>query len=176
MSGWSSWAPVPGATRPITQRKFRISPVWIWSICVRRCWRGRAVGWPNARVAEADATDFRPEAAVDCVYFSYALTMISAWSRAIDNALSWLRPGGRLGIVDFHVAESHASPPRARHRWPTRKLWPWWFRHNGVHLSAEHLPTLCARTRQCTLHEGLAPVPYLRGLRVPYYFVVGTRI
>ena len=138
--------------------------------------RERAAGWPNVRVVEADATDFRPEAPVDCVYFSYALTMIPAWSRAIDNALSWLRPGGRLGVVDFYVARSHPSPPRACHSWRTRKFWPWWFRHDGVHLSAEHLPTLCARTQQCMLYEGLAPVPYLHGLRVPYYVFVGTRI
>ncbi|MCG6862759.1 MAG: hypothetical protein LJE70_16005 [Chromatiaceae bacterium] len=33
----------------------------------------------------------------------------------IDNALSMLRPGGRLGAVDFYVSEAKLEPGLARH-------------------------------------------------------------
>jgi S-adenosylmethionine-diacylgycerolhomoserine-N-methlytransferase len=52
-------------------------------------------------VVEADATDYRAPWLADCVYFSYALTMIPDWVRALSNALSVLKPGGKLGIVGF---------------------------------------------------------------------------
>jgi hypothetical protein len=48
------------------------------------------------------------------VYFSYALTMIADWRRALDNALAMLAPGGTLGVVDFHL------PDRPRNR-----FWAW---------------------------------------------------
>ena len=38
----------------------------------------------------------------DKIFFSYSISMIPAWSDAIDNALSNLRPGGELWIVDFY--------------------------------------------------------------------------
>ena len=64
----------------------------------RRRWAGAA----NVRVVEADATSYKPQRAADCVYFSYALTMIPDWRQAIDNALAMLKPGGVLGVID-HV-------------------------------------------------------------------------
>jgi S-adenosylmethionine-diacylgycerolhomoserine-N-methlytransferase len=38
----------------------------------------------------------------DKIFFSYSISMIPDWSAAIDNALSNLRPGGELWIVDFY--------------------------------------------------------------------------
>jgi len=37
----------------------------------------------------------------DAVIFSYALSMIPRWERAIDRAVDALRPGGTLAVVDF---------------------------------------------------------------------------
>src|ERR1700749_1230918 len=54
--------------------------------------RTRANGRGNVRVIEADATTYRPEHAVDCVYFSYSLTMIPNWQRALTNAWGMLKP------------------------------------------------------------------------------------
>lgn len=48
----------------------------------------------------------------DAIFFSYSLTMMPAWRRAIDAAAAGLRPGGRLCIVDF---------------WD-QKSWPAWLR------------------------------------------------
>ncbi|HEX6123844.1 MAG TPA: class I SAM-dependent methyltransferase [Pyrinomonadaceae bacterium] len=38
----------------------------------------------------------------DKIFFSYSISMIPAWADAIDNALSNLKPGGELWIVDFY--------------------------------------------------------------------------
>ena len=38
----------------------------------------------------------------DKIFFSYSISMIPSWQDAIDNALSNLRPGGELFIVDFY--------------------------------------------------------------------------
>jgi S-adenosylmethionine-diacylgycerolhomoserine-N-methlytransferase len=43
--------------------------------------RERTVSMPNVRVVEADAVTYRCNGSADCVYFSYALTMIPDWRR-----------------------------------------------------------------------------------------------
>lgn len=137
--------------------------------------RARTARWPNVSVVEADATNYQPAEPVDCVYLSYALTMIPDWAGALDNAIAMLRPGGRLGVVDFYVADPAPGPGAARHGAWTRTFWPWWFRHDGVHLSPRHLATLRARLTNLSVQETFAPVPYLPGLRVPYYVLTGTK-
>lgn len=43
------------------------------------------------------------EPAFDLIVFSYCLSMINpGWEQALDAALRDLRPGGLLGVVDFH--------------------------------------------------------------------------
>src|ERR1700741_3215102 len=96
-------------------------------------------------VVKAYATPNDPDEPVDCVYFSYALTMIPDWRAAIANALSMLKPGGTLGVVDFHVSASRPQSGCVRHGAITRRFWPAWFRHDGVRISAAHLPELRQR-------------------------------
>jgi S-adenosylmethionine-diacylgycerolhomoserine-N-methlytransferase len=137
--------------------------------------RQRCRAWPNVEIVHADATKWRPRFAVDCVYLSYALTMIPAWRSALDNALAILKPGGRLGVVDFYVSAKDPPAGLARHSAVTRMLWPRWFAHDGVYLSSDHLPQLMRQTATVRLREGRAALPYLPGLRVPYYIHVGRK-
>src|SRR5580698_10875345 len=70
------------------------------------------------RVAHGDATAFDPQllfgvAAFDHVMISYSLSMIPAWNRVIESALSHLKPGGRLHIVDFGRQERLPGVARA---------------------------------------------------------------
>lgn len=58
------------------------------------------------RVAHGDATDFDPAKlfhidGFDDVMISYSLSMIPQWQAVLDHAVSRLKPGGRLHIVDF---------------------------------------------------------------------------
>jgi len=136
--------------------------------------RTRTAGLPNVRVVEADAASYRPASPIDCVYFSYALTMIPDWRAALVNAVGMLKPGGRLGVVDFYVPRARARD--RMHSAFDRWFWPKWFRHDGVHLNAEHLPSARALLPVHDVGENRSPIPYLPGLRVPYYLFVGTKI
>jgi S-adenosylmethionine-diacylgycerolhomoserine-N-methlytransferase len=138
--------------------------------------RKRTAGWPSVRITEADATRYRPHQPVDCVLISYALTMIPDWRGALDNVLAMLKSGGQLAVVDFYVSAAQPAPGLTRHGWATRAFWPRWFGHDGVRLDPAHLETLCARLPQHRLFEGRARLPYLPGLRVPYYRFVGTQL
>jgi S-adenosylmethionine-diacylgycerolhomoserine-N-methlytransferase len=135
----------------------------------------RLAGRSNVRIITADATSYRPDRAVDCVFFSYALTMIPDWRAAVHNAVGMLRPGGTIGVVDFYVSEACPEAGLVRHGWLTRRGWPAWFRHDGVHLSAEHLPYLRERVHTADLSEHRARVPYVPVVTVPYYVFIGRK-
>jgi S-adenosylmethionine-diacylgycerolhomoserine-N-methlytransferase len=137
--------------------------------------RARAALHANVSVVDADAAHYRPAAPVDCVVFSYSLTMIPDWRGALDNAVAMLRPGGALGVVDYYVSPADPAPGLARHGWLTRAVWPLWFRHDGVRLSAEHLPALRNRFDTWHLAERRASLPWVPGARVPYYLFVGRK-
>jgi len=137
--------------------------------------RSRTAGMENVRVIEADALTYRSDAPVDCVYFSYSLTMIPDWRGALENALAMLRPGGRLGVVDFYISEPEPPAGAVRHGAFTRFFWPRWFAHDGVRPSPEHLPRLRELMPDHRIEEHRAQVPYLPGLRVPYYLFVGRK-
>lgn len=129
--------------------------------------RQRAAGLSQVNVVEADATAWQPSAPADAVFLSYALTMMPDWRATLDNAWRMLAPGGRLGVVDFHLPADGSAFANG--------LWRRWFAHDGVHLSAEHLPALRARFPAHVAVEQRAAVPYLPGLRAPYYWFVGTK-
>ena len=133
--------------------------------------------WSNVEIVEADATTFQPtEGQADIVTFSYSLTMIPDWFAAIENAKSFLKSDGRIGVVDFYVARKHAAESRNRHGWFTRVGWPAWFSYDNVFPSADHLPFLERHFRRETLLERRAKVPYLPLVRVPYYVFVGKKV
>jgi S-adenosylmethionine-diacylgycerolhomoserine-N-methlytransferase len=137
--------------------------------------RRRAAHRDNVAVVEADATTWQPPEAVDCVYFSYSLTMIPAWRSAIDNALAMLKPGGRLGVVDFYVSAPCPGPGMVHHRGLTRWFWRRWFGHQGVRLDPEHLAFLQQEVPAHCLTEHFGSVPCLPLLRVPYFVFTGTK-
>jgi S-adenosylmethionine-diacylgycerolhomoserine-N-methlytransferase len=60
----------------------------------------------EVRLARAGADGFDPLSAFgieafDTIYFSYVLTMIPDWRPVVERALSQLKPGGTLAVVDF---------------------------------------------------------------------------
>jgi S-adenosylmethionine-diacylgycerolhomoserine-N-methlytransferase len=137
--------------------------------------RARIARYPQVRMIEADATTYTPNAPVDCVYFSYSLTMIPDWHAALANALAMLKPGGLLGVVDFYTSSAQPAPGQVRHNVFTRNFWPRWFAHDGVRLNAAHLEILQQRLPRHVLAEHRAAVPYLPLIRVPYYVFVGLK-
>lgn len=137
--------------------------------------RKRTATEHNVEVTEADAVTWPPPEPVDLVYFSYSLSMIPDWRGAIDNAVAMLKPGGLLGVVDFYVSATQGGPGARRHGLFTRAFWPRWFGHHGVHLNPERLCYLMHVLPDHELVEETNAVPYLMGLRVPYYRFIGRR-
>ena len=137
--------------------------------------RKRTSGMPNVHVIEGDAARWHPREPVDVVYLSYALTMMPEWQRAIDNAMAMLRPGGTLGVLDFYVSDQRPEKGVVQHAALTRWFWPRWFGHDGVHLDPAHLRYLVEHMPAHQLFEYRAKVPYLPGLKAPYYLFVGRK-
>jgi S-adenosylmethionine-diacylgycerolhomoserine-N-methlytransferase len=127
----------------------------------------RVAGMANVRLVNGDASTWQPAEPVDCVYLSYALTMMPRWEAVIENVAAMLRPGGTIGVVDFYVSPAHG--------WLTRTMWPAWFRHDGVRLCADHLTSLQRRFDTCQLSECRAPVPYIPLVTAPYYVFIGRK-
>jgi S-adenosylmethionine-diacylgycerolhomoserine-N-methlytransferase len=70
------------------------------------------------RVAHGDGTAFDPNflfgvASFDHVMISYSLSMIPDWRRVLQAAANFLRPGGRLHVVDFGGQERLPGIARA---------------------------------------------------------------
>jgi S-adenosylmethionine-diacylgycerolhomoserine-N-methlytransferase len=70
------------------------------------------------RVAHGDGTAFDPQTlfgipSFDHISVSYSLSMIPDWRRVIETAVSHLKPGGRLHIVDFGNQERLPDIARA---------------------------------------------------------------
>lgn len=158
-------------------RAQRIASYEVVDLCAPLLERARARGrrFPQLRAIEGDATCWQPDAPVDIVILSYALTMIADWSAAIANARAMLKHGGLLAVVDFHVSAAAPAGGRERHGWFTRRFWPLWFGHDGVELDARRLDALCEAFPRHELVESSAAVPYLPMLRVPYYRFFGHR-
>ena len=135
----------------------------------------RAGAFSNVDVVEADITRYRPPEPVDCVYLSYALTMVEDWRAVIANAVAMIRPGGTLGVVDFYVSAALPAPGRVRHSAWERWLWRRWFAHDGVRLDPGHMAQLASAMPDCQILERRGRIPYLPGLTVPHYLFIGRK-
>lgn len=135
-------------------------------------------GWNNVQTQHADATLFvPPEEQVDVVTFSYSLTMIPDWFAAIDHAYSLLKPGGRIGVVDFYVSRKHPSEQHRRHSWTKRAFWPVWFATDNVFPSPDHVPYLHRKFKPLVFQEHLTRIPWFPNpfFKMPYYIFIGEK-
>lgn len=135
----------------------------------RRRFDGRA----NVRVMFGDAERFAAADRFDVVLFSYSLSMMTGWRGALDVARRHLAPGGTLAIIDFYTLPASAPVGLAPLSSWSRNFWPRWFRHDGVHLDPEVLPTLMREGRTTRLVQEYSRVPYLAGLRAPWFMWMG---
>ena len=140
--------------------------------------RAASHGWNNVAVAEADATQFVPEEQqVDVITFSYSLTMIPDWFAAIRHAHTLLKPGGRIGVVDFYVSRKHPDEDFRKHGWVTRSFWPLWFASDNVFPSPDHVPYLHRLFEPIVFEERKTRLPWfpLPFFKMPYYLFVGKK-
>ncbi len=135
-------------------------------------------GWTNVEAIEADATTWTPPdgpASVDVVTFSYSLTMIPDWFAAIENARRILKPGGLIGVVDFHVGRKYPPEGAKKQGWLSRTMWPPWFAFDNVFPSPDHLPYLLNRFEPIQLSEHRNRMPYVPFFRTPWYWFIGRK-
>ena len=132
-------------------------------------------GWANVDTALADVTTYQAEGAVDAITFSYSLTMIPDWFGALEQAYRLLKPGGTIGVVDFYVSRKWPAPGLRRHGKFTRTFWPAWFGMDNVYPSPDHLPWLQGRFETIRVEESAGKVPYMLGMKAPYYTFVGRK-
>ena len=135
-------------------------------------------GWTNVETAEADATTFTPqEGLIDAITFSYSLTMIPDWFAAIDHAWNLLKPGGKIGVVDFYVSRKHPAETHVKHSWMKRTFWPTWFACDNVFPSSDHVPYLHRKFKPLLFEEKLARVPWFPNpfFKTPYYLFIGEK-
>ncbi|NET06463.1 MAG: class I SAM-dependent methyltransferase [Symploca sp. SIO2B6] len=133
-------------------------------------------GWTNVATVEADITQFSPpEGIADLVTFSYSLTMIQDWFAAIEQAQHILRPGGTIGVVDFYVSHKHPPQGWQRHSFFDRNFWPIWFATDNVFLCPNRLAYLNHKFDTVALIERMGSLPFLTGLKVPYYIFIGHK-
>jgi S-adenosylmethionine-diacylgycerolhomoserine-N-methlytransferase len=138
--------------------------------------RVRAKGWKNVEVVQADAEQYRPPAeSVDLVTCSYSLSMIPDWIAVLENIRAMLRPGGHIGVVDFYVSRKYPPAGCVCHSWWTRTFWPTWFALDNVSLRSDLLPLLTRCFRAEHLEEARGKVPFLCGVRAPYFVFVGQK-
>lgn len=133
-------------------------------------------GWQNVKTRLADVTTYAPaEGLVDAVIFSYSLTMIPNWFDAVDNAHALLKPGGHIGVIDFYVSDKWPNEGMVRHSGFYRNFWPAWFGYSNVFLNPDHLTYLARLFEMVRLDERKGKVPYLPGMKAPYYLFVGRK-
>src|SRR5262245_57091315 len=137
--------------------------------------RIRERGWGNVEAVAADAAAWQPDEPADVVTFSYSLTMIPDWFKAVDRAWENLKPGGYLGVVDFYISRKWPEANLRRHTRFQRFLWPLSYAWDDVFISRDHLPYLKSRFDQVYLGEYLGRVPYMLGLQSPYYVFIGRK-
>ena len=141
--------------------------------------RIKSNGWTNVHTVLADVGSFKlpnETEKADVITFSYSLTMIPRWFKAVDRAIALLRDGGKIGVVDFYISPQHPDQGRAQHNAWTRNFWRLWFGMDQVNLSPDHLDYLTERLTPLLVSEHRASVPYLPWLgKVPYYRFIGQK-
>ena len=114
-----------------------------------------------AKLAEADATSFDPQALFGCQRFdrivlSYCLSMIPGWQAALDHAAGMLGPDGSLHIVDFGSLKGMPWPLRpGLQRWLARF-------HVSPRLDLDEIATAIARRHGLECHVLRGPLDYFR--------------
>jgi ubiquinone/menaquinone biosynthesis C-methylase UbiE len=70
--------------------------------------RAKREGWTNVEYLKADAVAWQPLSPVDAVVFCLALSCLPNPLACADRAISWLRPGGQLIVLDSFLRPGHA--------------------------------------------------------------------
>jgi S-adenosylmethionine-diacylgycerolhomoserine-N-methlytransferase len=138
--------------------------------------RRRFAGRANVVCTIGDAAKVPCPEPVDLVVLSYSLSMMPAWRDVLAHAWRSLRPRGYLAVVDFYTLPARPPAGFAPHGSWDRWFWPRWFAHDGVWLRPEAVEALLALGgRTLHRHQARDRVPYLAGLKAPWFYWIGEK-
>ena len=154
--------------------------IYIVDLCPSLCEKARQrvidKGWTNVEVICDDVCNFIPPErnAIDIITFSYSLSMIPPFYKAVDNAYRLLSSDGIIGVCDFYVSDKYDKENRQM-SWLTRFFWKGFFDIDGVFLGTERRLYL-EHIFQHNLYEynSFGSVPYTP-IKAPYYIWIGTK-
>ncbi|MBI4042998.1 MAG: methyltransferase domain-containing protein [Deltaproteobacteria bacterium] len=66
-------------------------------------------GWKNVRLIHEDALQMNVPYPVDAVLCAYAVCVFPEWEAVLHRAVTWIRPGGRLVVLDVRYPEGLLS-------------------------------------------------------------------
>lgn len=160
------WVDVGGGTASnvVAMRRYRqletFDRIYVVDISPAMCQTARGAlqreGIANVEVICADAAVFSPPASAALITFSYSLSMIPDYRSAIDQALSYLSPEGRFGVVDFFGLG----------------LWRSWFNIDHIDVGPERRAYLERHLDTLFDSDAKAPIKWFPLLKVPFYISV----
>jgi ubiquinone/menaquinone biosynthesis C-methylase UbiE len=138
------------------------------SLCKIARERAMKRNWTNVTIICDDACTYKSPKPADFVTFSYSLSMIPDYKRAIENAAQHIAyKRGIIGVADFGVANTSPS-----HFWNTwyNRFWQTFFSLDSVYLHPERREYLANKFPNDIYSEaGYGRVPFMFGARAPYY-------
>lgn len=153
--------------------------VYIVDLCPSLCEKARQRveinGWKNVEVICDDVCNFIPyENTVDIITFSYSLSMIPPFYKAIDHSYNLLSDDGIISVCDFYVSEKYDKENRQM-SWIKRFFWKAFFDIDGVYLSPERRLYLeHIFTNKLYEYNGYGSVPYTF-IKAPYYIWIASK-
>ena len=123
----------------------------------------------NVRALVGTADTFRPSEPADVVMLPYCLSRTEDWFSAVDNAVTMLRPGGLVGVVDFYASRGGSDPAGGRLAALLPKLMG-----DDAYASADFVPYLSRKFELVSLDKHVADIPYVP-IGVPYFRFVGRK-
>jgi S-adenosylmethionine-diacylgycerolhomoserine-N-methlytransferase len=102
------------------------------------------------------------ENSYDLILLTYSLTMIPNWSKTLNRALKYLKPGGILAITDFVVTEEQSVL--------NKSFWKFIFAQSHINLNENHLIMLKKKCDIQYLRIDDGNFPHVPLLTCNYYY------
>lgn len=156
----------------------RFKKIYIVDLCDKLCEEAQkkkdAYGWTNVEIVCDDACTVAIPEKADLITFSYSLSMIPPFHKAVDHANALLKNDGIIGIADFYVSERFDKPDRQMSV-VSRQFWRGFFDLDNVQLGPERRAYV--EHVFDTVHDfnAYGSIPLLRFLYAPYYVMIGKK-
>jgi betaine lipid synthase len=177
------WIDMGGGTGWNVEKMSQVYPlekfkkIYIVDLCPSMCHEARKRvlknGWTNVDVVCTDVCDFQlADEYADMITFSYSISMIPTFYKAIDHAYELLGDDGFIGVTDFYTPEKYDT--RNQMHWVSRMFWLSLFDLDNIKLGPERRQYLEYKFETLYDYNTSARLPYLM-MKAPYYIWIGVK-